>query len=100
LLLRSVGGSQEAAEASEGADIEAMPVEDKYKALLRVCVTLTKHAYRITDDDIDGLRTAGLTDDEILEGVFVACQFNAIDRLADTFGLYELMQLREMSESP
>jgi hypothetical protein len=25
----------------------------------------------------------------------VACQFNAIDRLADTFGLYELMQLRE-----
>jgi hypothetical protein len=32
-----------------------------------------------------------------LEGVFVACQFNAIDRLADTFGLYELMQLREES---
>ena len=29
------------------------------------------------------------------KGVFVACLFNAIDRLADTFGLYELMQLRE-----
>jgi len=49
----------------------------------------------VTDEDIDDLRTAGLSDDEILEGVFVACQFNAIDRLADTFGLYELMQLRE-----
>ena len=56
---------------------------------------LTQHAYKVTDDDIDALRAAGLSDDGILEGVFVACQFNAIDRLADTFGLYELMQLRE-----
>jgi alkylhydroperoxidase family enzyme len=72
-----------------------LPVEAKYKALLRLCMKLTEHADRVTDEDIDGLRTTGLTDDEILEGVFVACQFNAIDRLADTFGLYELMQLRE-----
>ena len=56
---------------------------------------LTEHAYKVTDEDIDALRTTGLGDDQILEGVFVACQFNAIDRLADTFGLYELMQLRE-----
>jgi len=56
---------------------------------------LTQHAYKVTDDDIDALRAAGLSEDDILEGVFVACQFNAIDRLADTFGLYELMQLRE-----
>lgn len=72
-----------------------MPVEEKYKALLRICVKLTENAYKVMDEDIDGLRTAGLTDDEILEGVFVACQFNAVDRLADTFGLYELLQLRE-----
>jgi len=56
---------------------------------------LTQHAYKVTDDDIDALRAGALSDDDILEGVFVACQFNAIDRLADTFGLYELMQLRE-----
>lgn len=72
-----------------------MPVEEKFKALLRVCIELTRHAYKLTDEDIEGLRAAGLTDDEILEGVFVACQFNAVDRLADAFGLYELMQLRE-----
>ena len=63
--------------------------------LLRLCVKLTEHAYKVTDDDIKALRRAGLSDDDILEGVFVACQFNAIDRLADTFGLYELMQLRD-----
>ena len=70
-------------------------MDEKYRALLRLCVKLTQHAYRIMDEDIEALRTAGLDDDEILEGVFVACQFNAVDRLADTFGLYELMQLRE-----
>jgi alkylhydroperoxidase family enzyme len=58
-------------------------------------VKLTEHAFKVTDEDIESLRSAGLSDDEILEGVFVACLFNAIDRLADTFGLYELMQLRE-----
>jgi alkylhydroperoxidase family enzyme len=72
-----------------------LPVEENHKALLRLCVKLTEHAYKITDEDIDGLRDSGLSDDEILEGVFVACLFNAMDRLADTFGLYELMQLRE-----
>jgi alkylhydroperoxidase family enzyme len=72
-----------------------LPVEEKYKEPLRLCMKLTQHAYKITDDDIDALRAAGLSDDDILEGVFVACQFNAVDRLADTFGLYELMQLRE-----
>jgi alkylhydroperoxidase family enzyme len=76
-----------------------LPIEEKYKALLRLCVKLTHTAYRVTDEDIDGLRSSGLTDEEILEGVFVACQFNAIDRLADTLGLYELMQLREFQRS-
>ncbi len=70
-------------------------MEEKYKALLRLCVKLTHNAYKIVDEDIDALRAGGLTDDEILEGVFVACQFNAVDRLADTFGLYELTQLNE-----
>jgi alkylhydroperoxidase family enzyme len=95
LLQLAGGGTKEAAEAAEAGDIEALPIDEKYKALLRLCVKLTEHAYKVTDDDIDALRAAGLGDDDILEGVFVACLFNAIDRLADTFGLYELMQLRE-----
>ncbi len=72
-----------------------MPVEERYRALLRLCLKLTTHAYKVTGEEIDGLRTAGLSDDEILEGVWVACQFNAVDRLADTFGLHELLQLQE-----
>ena len=70
-------------------------MEEKYRALLRLSVKLTQHAYKVMDEDIEALRKGGLSDDEILEGVFVACQFNAVDRLADTFGLYQLMQLME-----
>ena len=81
--------------AAEEAEIDALPVEEKYRALLRLCVKLTQHAYKVTDEDIDSLRADGLSDEEILEGVWVACQFNAVDRLADTLGLYDLMQLRE-----
>ena len=81
--------------AAEEADIEVLPVEEKYKALIRLCTKITMHAYKVTDEEIDGLRAAGLNDDEILEGVFVACQFNAVDRLVDTLGLYDLMQLSE-----
>lgn len=56
---------------------------------------LSLHAYKVTDADIEALEAEGLTREEILEGVFVACAFNAIDRLADTLGLYELGQLIE-----
>jgi alkylhydroperoxidase family enzyme len=73
-------------------------VEERYKALLRICIKLTRHAYKIVDEDIESLRAQGLSEDEILEGVFVACQFNAVDRLADTLGLYELMQLGQPTQ--
>jgi uncharacterized peroxidase-related enzyme len=95
MLTAAGGGSREAAQACEVADVEAIPVDEKYRGLLRLSVELTKHAYSITDADIDALRTDGLADDEIIEGVFVACQFNAINRLADTFGVHTLGQWKE-----
>lgn len=98
LLLRSIGGTAEAAAASEAADIDALPVNAKYRALLRFAVKITEHAYQITDGDFADLHAAGLSDEEILEGAFVASLFNAINRLADTFGVYDLMQLREATQ--
>ncbi len=95
LLLRSVGGTAEAAAAAEIGDIDALPVEKKHKGLLRLARKVTEGAYRVTDDDFAELKGLGATDGEILELVFVASLFNAINRLADTLGLYEVMQLRE-----
>jgi alkylhydroperoxidase family enzyme len=95
MLLQFAGGSAEAAQAAEAADVDALEIDDRFKDLLRLCIKTTLHAYRITDDDLDRLRSAGLDQAEILEGVFVACAFNMVDRLADTLGLYELGQLNE-----
>jgi uncharacterized peroxidase-related enzyme len=96
LLLRTVGlASAAAVEAAAQADIDALPIDAKYKRLLDLTAKVTEHAYRVTGEDFVELRAASLSDDEILEGVFVASLFNAINRLADTFGLYDLMQLKE-----
>lgn len=95
LLLQSVGGTSEAVEAAASGDIDSLPVGEKEKGLLRLARKVTEGAYRVTDDDFAELKASGATDGEILELVFVASLFNAINRLADTFGLYEVMQLRE-----
>ncbi len=95
LFVRSLGGSPEACAAAETADIDSLPIEHRYRDLLRLGEKITLHAYRVVDEDFAALRQAGLTDEEIDEGVLVACLFNGINRIADSFGLKELMQLRE-----
>jgi uncharacterized peroxidase-related enzyme len=95
LLLKSVGAAPEAAEAAAAGDIGALPIDAKEKGLLRLAQKVTEGAHRVMDDDFAELKSLGTTDGEILELVFVASLFNAINRLADTFGLYEVMQLRE-----
>jgi uncharacterized peroxidase-related enzyme len=95
VLLQVTGGTSEAARAAAEADVDGLPVEERYRALLRLCVKLTNHAYKVTNADIDDLRASGLSNEEILEGVYVATAFNQIPRIADTFGLYELGQLIE-----
>jgi uncharacterized peroxidase-related enzyme len=95
LFMTAFGVSHESARALEGGDIDAAAVDEKYRGLLHLASKITHHAYKVADDDIAGLKSAGLNEDEVLEGVFVACMFNGINRFADTFGLYELMQLRE-----
>jgi len=98
VLLRSVGGTAEAAAAAEKVDASAIDIADKHKALLGFATKITEHAHRITDEDFAHLRGSGLSDAEILECAFVAALFNAINRMADTFGLFELMQLRETAQ--
>lgn len=95
MFIRSLGGSAETCAAAETGDVDSLPIDEKYRLLLHLGAKITEHAYRVTDEDFAALREAGLSDDEIAEGVFVASLFNAINRVADTFGLKEIMQLRE-----
>lgn len=48
---------------------------------------MTRHAYRVTDAEVAGLRAHGWTDPQIAECVYIAALFAFFNRVADAFGL-------------
>ena len=99
LFLDLVGAGPEVVDAARVASIDDMPIDDKLRELLRFVQRIDHQAYKIVDADLDHLREIGWADDELLEAVWTACLFNAIVRLADTFGLYRIGQLATPTES-
>jgi len=55
--------------------------------LLDFVGTITTGAYRVTDEQVQGLRDAGWSDEKIAEAAYDAALFNLFVRLADTFGI-------------
>ena len=49
--------------------------------------TITRAAYRVTDEQVQDLRDAGWSDEQIAEAAYVAALFNLFVRLADTFDI-------------
>jgi alkylhydroperoxidase family enzyme len=48
---------------------------------------VTKAAYRTTADDVQKLRDAGWSEDQIAEAVYVTAMFAFFNRVADAFGV-------------
>jgi alkylhydroperoxidase family enzyme len=69
------------------ADLDEAPLSDAERALLRFVKTVTEHAYRTTDDDVESLRTLGWTEPQIAECVYITALFAFFNRVADAFGL-------------
>lgn len=72
----------------DGAPLEAVPITASERLLLEFVGTLTRHAYRITDEQVDGLRRAGWSDAQIAEAVYDGALFNLFVRLADAFDIH------------
>jgi alkylhydroperoxidase family enzyme len=72
----------------DGTPLDQVPVDAAERQLLEFVGTLTKHAYRITDEQVDGLRRAGWTDEQIAEAVYDGALFNLFVRLADAFDIH------------
>lgn len=68
-------------------DLDAAQVSEAERTLLRFVAVVTRHAYRTTDEDIEGLRAAGWTDQQIAECVYITALFAFFNRVADAFGL-------------
>src|SRR5207253_799025 len=50
--------------------------------------TMSRHAYRITDEQVQALRDAGWSDAQIAEAVYDGALFNLFVRLADAFDIH------------
>jgi uncharacterized peroxidase-related enzyme len=94
-ILRLLGTDPDYADAVLHGDLDNPAIPAEVRALAELATKITEHAYRITGDDIDRVRAHGWTDPQLLEAVWVACQFNATVRLVDTFGLRDLGELAD-----
>jgi len=75
------------AEALRSGDLDAAGLDMPHRLLLEFVETVTRHAYRVTDEQVQGLRDAGWTDEQIAEAAYDAALFNLFVRLADAFGI-------------
>ena len=78
----------EVARALRDGDLERAPVSPAERLLLEFVGTLTTGAYRITDEQVQGLRDVGWTDAQIAEAVYDGALFNLFVRLADAFDIH------------
>ena len=77
-----------AAAALRNGDLDSAPVTSAERLLLEFVGTLTRHAYRITDEQVQGLREAGWSDAQIAEAVYDGALFNLFTRIADAFDIH------------
>jgi alkylhydroperoxidase family enzyme len=78
----------EVVKALRDGDLDRAPVSPAERLLLEFVETLTRHAYRITDNQVQALRDVGWTDAQIAEAVYIGALFNLFVRLADAFDIH------------
>jgi alkylhydroperoxidase family enzyme len=88
----------EARKCLSRADIDAAPIPENERALMRFVEIVTKHAYKTTDEDVQRLRDLGWTDPQIAEAVYIAALFAFFNRVADAFGLDDPNYFRQPPE--
>lgn len=100
-------GAQYAAAASalRRGDLAAADVTPAERKLLELVETISRHAYRVTDEQVQGLRDVGWSDEQIAEAVYDAALFSLFVRLADAFDieppvLYEPEGIPEAARLP
>jgi alkylhydroperoxidase family enzyme len=77
----------QAAQALRDGDLDAAGLDRPHRLLLDFVATVTRAAYRVTDEQVQELRDAGWTDEQVAEAAYDAALFNLFVRLADTFGI-------------
>lgn len=68
-------------------DYSKANLDPQLESILDFATKLTKTPGDMKEADIQTLRDAGLSDEEILSAVMVTCNFNFMTRLADALGV-------------
>jgi alkylhydroperoxidase family enzyme len=76
-----------AAEALRAGMLDWAGLSAAERLLLEFVGTITLHAYRVTNVQVQALRDAGWNDAQIAEAVYEAALFSLFVRLADAFGI-------------
>lgn len=67
--------------------MDAAGLDRPERLLLEFVGTITTGAYRVTDEQVQGLRDVGWSEEQIAEAVYDAALFNLFVRLADAFDI-------------
>ena len=67
--------------------LEEAGLTDAELALMRYTELITHGASRSTADDVQKLRDAGFSEDQISEAVYIIAMFAFFNRVADAFGI-------------
>ena len=86
-FLQLQGQGDQTVDALRNGDLASADLPENERALLAVVETITRHAYQVTDEDIQGLRDVGWTEPQIAEMVYVTALFAFFNRVADGFGI-------------
>ena len=81
------GESDELVDAVAEGKLDSPVVGEKNRALLRYVEKLTLRQSEVRDADVQALRAAGWTDEEVFEASFVTALFAFFTRMADAYGL-------------
>ncbi len=74
-------------DAIASGDAGKSNITEKERVLLEYVKTLTLEPAKVTDKQVEALRTAGYTDEQIFEASFVTALFAFFNRMADAYGL-------------
>lgn len=86
-FLHQQGESDGVVRGVGSGNLRAADISPAERELLRFAGILTHESHEVRAQDVEQLRTAGWTDPQIAEAVYITAMFNFFNRVANGFGL-------------
>jgi uncharacterized peroxidase-related enzyme len=86
-FLRVQGATDQSVAAIVEGKLDEAGLTPAERALIEYAELITRAAYKSTPEDVQKLRDAGWSEDQIAEAVYVTAMFAFFNRVADAFGI-------------